>query len=1340
MYLNLPKKSFSACKILRKYLVPVLSIFMGPHLFAQVSFTANVSPGCAPLTVTFTNTSATGNYYIWQFGDGTESKEENPVHIYDRSGYYHPSLEVYDTTQGGMNYKGRYDMPNEIYVKGHSINSSVDSACLNQTINFGVWPDGSSYQWDFGDGATSSNKYPNHSYTQTGTYKVELTLNSSECGVVTVEKTIVVATTVNASAQFYYNWEACPNENVSFQAQDHNGSSYSWKFGDGATSSGSPEAYHSYAQAGNYAVTLTMTNACGKTASRTDTVRIKTNVAVPDYISINSPSQSCPGASVYFSYNYEGYNQVWYFSDGDSSSQKDVSHTFKTNGVYTVSLKLTNACGNSKTISKNITIGDSGGYGSEAYMQVYGSPACPGTSINFDASDANSHLWNFGDNTTSTQSHPAHIYKVIGTYPVSVKMTNACGKDTTLTSTVVIDGNITPQLTYDDNWGSAGTAACPKDSLVFYAVGGASYHFDFGDGSSTTQTTPIQAEEGIFDVAKHAWTTAGTYTVKFTHYNSCGKSATDSVKVTIGGGQQVQSKLDGDNYGRSCQPMNFMAFGGSTYKYYFGNGDSLITTQNFITYTYKKGGNYTVTLVVSNSCGMSATYTRQVTVEEIKLSASITNVTCIGGNDGAIALSVSGGSDPYSFQWSVGAVNNSIGNLPVGTYTATVTDDNGCKVSGTYEVKLVTNSKYTGSVSIDVGPSPVCPNTEVDFHAAPANGYLWTFGDGSTATTRNAQHVYKTPGTYNVTLKLSSSCGSDTTVKAAVVVDGSLTPVLTNDNYGAPSKIACAKDTMIFYAYGGDHYIWNFGDGASTTETAPLFIQDLGDSIDIARHAYATVGDYTVKLTYFNACGKSVSDSFTVSIGGGQPVDGDIAPSGSVFKACEKVSLTAFGGVNYQWKFGDGDSLITDQGTVQHSYIKGGSYKVTVKITNGCGNSKVYTKNLTIQEIVINSQIKNVLCQGGNTGMIDITVLGGTAPYAYLWSNAAVSEDVKDLKAGQYAVAVTDANGCKATSPIIPVTESTVLAITSTPVSATCGNANGSISVSATGGVKPYTYLWDVNPAVTTTSLTNVNAGTYTVVVTDSNNCSKAISVGVSNSTGPAISAVSGTDETCPDACDGTLSVTATGTGILTYSWSTAVVQTTANVTGVCPGTYVVSVKDGNNCISTSSATIAKAAALTVIVTQKGDSLSSSAATSYQWNKNGTPINGATSKAYKATATGDYSVTVKNANGCSATSVSVNVNVTGINNDRSVSEINMYPNPTLGDAYITYELTNNTQVELTLYDCYGRHIKTFSHEVQGTGKYTQKMELSEIGLPNGIYFVCLKLNNNLYRNRISVVR
>ena len=176
-----------------------------------------------------------------------------------------------------------------------------------------------------------------------------------------------------------------------------------------------------------------------------------------------------------------------------------------------------------------------------------------------------------------------------------------------------------------------------------------------------------------------------------------------------------------------------------------------------------------------------------------------------------------------------------------------------------------------------------------------------------------------------------------------------------------------------------------------------------------------------------------------------------------------------------------------------------GTYTVTVKDANLCTATTSVTITQPAAALNGSTLVTNVLCSGGNNGAINLTVTGGTAPYTFLWSNSAITEDLNNLVPGSYTVKVTDANGCFINSTA-QVTEPAKLAVQEVHTDATCpGDLDGSITLTITGGTSPYKIIWSDGSNLVTRAATDT---TYSVVVTDANSCATSldVQVGFSNS------------------------------------------------------------------------------------------------------------------------------------------------------------------------------------------------------------------------------------------------
>jgi len=633
--------------------------------------------------------------------------------------------------------------------------------------------------------------------------------------------------------------------------------------------------------------------------------------------------------------------------------------------------------------------------------------------------------------------------------------------------------------------------------------------------------------------------------------------------------------------------------GAAPFDYLWSNGETTASIDSL------PPGTYTVTVTATNGCTATASGTVGILGGNFNVNISASQPTCFGSNTGFATAQPVGGMPPFTYAWSNGGSTQTIQNLPAGTYSVTVTDAYGCSAAKS------TTLVYQSNLQISLTPThPTCANNSNGAITSTVTGgvaplsYAWSNG----ASTPNLQNV--AAGSYSLTVTDGLGCtkSASTTLNAPPAFD--VTTSITNATYcGATNGSVTANPS----GAGPFTYAWSNGGNTQT-------ISSLG------------AGSYTVTVTNSAGCTASIASTVT------QPMtlNVNVTGTGLVCGSDSNGSLTAnvtFGTAPFTFVWSNGGNAQTISG------LPAGTYSVTVTSSEGCTGSA----SKTIQgspTMSINLAVQNVACNGNSTGSFSATVAGGTAPFSYLWNNGATTSSISNLVAGSYSVTVTDNLGCTK-SQSGTVTQPPVLDISFSNSPGSCGS-NGTSTANVTGGTAPYNYLWSTG--ATTPNIFNLAPGSYSVTVTDASGCTKTgntviIAFPLMNLN------VTATNTTCNGTTNGTATANVTnGTQPLTYLWSNG--GTTATISNLPPGTYAVTVTDGNGCTKNGSATVQLGAGLTVNIVAPnyvctGSTASATANTiggngsfTYLWS------NGQTTQTATGLAAGTYTVTVTDSQGC----------------------------------------------------------------------------------------------------------
>ena len=421
--------------------------------------------------------------------------------------------------------------------------------------------------------------------------------------------------------------------------------------------------------------------------------------------------------------------------------------------------------------------------------------------------------------------------------------------------------------------------------------------------------------------------------------------------------------------------------------------------------------------------------------------------------------------------------------------------------------------------------------------------------------------------------------------------------------------------------------------------------------------------------------------------------------------------------------------------------LAAGVYTVTATDFNGCTGTLIITiTNPPLLKDSISASA-NITCNGYCNGSATLGITGGTKPYSLKWNTGANYSPATGLCSGKYYCVVTDSNGCISESDTAYISQPPLLTITSSStVKATCGQSNGSASVTVSGGVVPYSYNWFPMGTIQDTA-TGLAAGTYTCLVLDSNGCDAVQTVVVADSTNMnAIINAPPFRVTCGGSCDGKAGATQTGgTGPFTYSWSTG--ETADSITDVCAGLLILTVTDSKGCSAVDTATYVQATLISAspAMTPDAGSCDGTAMASvsggiapyfYSWSPGG-----ATTDTIKGLCGGKYCCKVTDVAGCTDSVCIIVAVVTGIGNTSASPELTLFPVPASNTLTIATGNATTLKGTLTVYDITGRHVLE-----QNNLQFTSEITINTSALPDGVYLVKLQTISGTLNGKFMIAK
>jgi len=595
---------------------------------------------------------------------------------------------------------------------------------------------------------------------------------------------------------------ACPDEYVDFKIEPQETEVLEWDFGDGHRAFYKYSAWHMYSSVGTYQVSATISEG-GIIRVLHDTVYIVNNLPVQQAELTISDDVVCPGELVTFYPDRFSIKKIWDFGDGNTSNLDSPRHIYNSTGIYPVALTVSNGCGYDSTLFDTLVVTDTIKVRNAQLNYSFYNKACPGEPVNFYADPTDLlYEWDLGDNNNTLNNHFKHTYNNMGTYPVSVTISNLCGDDTTLYDTIKYNDvkpiNRAPIYISDQY-------TFPCDSILFTTNKQQSYHWNLGDGHISSQWK-----------VWHQYSDTGRYPVSLNVQNGCGYDTTVHDTVYV---YNDYYPTDHDDVYRipfeGCpgDSLMFICYiNGYEFEWDFGDGTT--SDNKNALHIYDSAGYYDVSLFAKNDCDVIFTMKEHVDIgfddistDQVYRLFAYSIHTCVEdivefklyslGYSTNLNYSVDfgdGTSAPVYFDGDYLKTKHQYSDT--GTYRAILNVSNNCG-----SVLVDSFPFYGHEIFIKVRENITIKDGFIKFSFDESDYYItgqalptihdsirfffsnghhdsgeWNFDDGSPVLltdreNKYAIHQYTKPGNYLVKANITNSCGYTETFYKRIIVN-----------------------------------------------------------------------------------------------------------------------------------------------------------------------------------------------------------------------------------------------------------------------------------------------------------------------------------------------------------------------------------------------------------------------------------------------------------------------------------------------------------------------------------------------------------------------------------------
>ncbi|MCF8257068.1 MAG: PKD domain-containing protein [Flavobacteriales bacterium] len=865
----------------------------------------------------------------WDFGDGTglvvnglTSSNANPAHLYQNAGNYTVRLIALDALGcRDTVYRDIQILPLP------QPNFTVTDRCHQDLTQFAdaTVIGGSAVNtwiWDLGDGAVSAVASPQHTYTLSGIYNVNLAVTDADgcSNAATLPVEIYALPDPMFASVSVCNGEPMDMIDVS---QDPNGiSTTDWQLGDGTTAS-TPLVSHLYPAAGTYNVTLEVTSGVGCTDQVTQQVMV-----FPNPVADLTFSEVCAGQVTQLNdastVGAPSMIDTWMWDIGNNGitdyQTQNAQHTFGLGGTYNVTLTVATDFGCEHAVTVAV-ISDPNPVASASATE-----ACLGLPNDFtDLSAIASGTvtgwdWDFGDGNTSTAQHPQHTYAAFGTYNVTLTVTSDLGcTDITAVNAMVHElpvPSFAPiNACHAANFPFANTSTIGAGSIAGWA-------WDFGDGGTSAAQNPT-----------HTYPAFGTYDVQLTATSAEGCIDSISQSITLHDNPQAGFEVPPVCQMEPVQLLDTSIIGeGSIVAWnwtFAGGGTSAVQNP---THAFLTSSNVNVTLTVTSDFGCTGTTTRPVTVFPKPAAAFSAPDVCLNEETVITDQSTvaSGTIDLFEWELSDGTTetlpdfNHLFVSPGIYDITLMVETDQGCRDT------IIQQTEVHQLPDADFTFSDVCLETEAMFtdgstaNSGTLNLWQWDFGDGEDATGQGPQpHSYPVADDYDVTLIVGTTVGCSDTLIQTLTIHPMPVADFTADSvcFGVATQFTNLSTVTTGSITSN---VWEFGGGQGNETPAPSFL-------------FPSNGYTNVTLTVSTAlgCFADTMKAIRVYV---LP-----EPEFTAFDTCAgkqitftNLSIISEGAIaSNDWTMGDGNLYTSTSPT--HMYADGDFYTVRLVTTSNYG-------------------------------------------------------------------------------------------------------------------------------------------------------------------------------------------------------------------------------------------------------------------------------------------------------------------------------------------------------------------------------------------------------------------